>query len=393
MRDAFSRIHCLSAGPKSSPQSNSQLPHVLLVLDGFAKALGGGERVVLRLAAMLPSFGYRASILTFAFDPASEFKIEAAPCPVYLLPLRNTYDRDAWRGTLALRRLIKDQDIVIVQSFFESADLWASLFARLLTPAKVIWSRRDMGILRSSKHMKAYRMLRRVPHAVFAVSEQVRQHAIAVDGIRPERVHTIHNGLELDPKPRTAPPLGTGGAHITTVGNVRRVKGHDLLVRAAAEVVRSFPECRFTVAGEILDPEYFEELQRLILDLGLSEAFQFLGRKTDLSEHLATADIFVLPSRSEGFSNALIEAMASGLPVIATDVGGNAEAVQHGVNGLVVPSGEERALAGGIVTLLRNPELAASMGLEAKRSVEEHFTAAAMLGKTATLYASLLRGE
>ena len=366
------------------------MPHVLLVIDGFARALGGGERVVLRLAAMLPRYGYRVSILTFAFDPSSEFRIETAPCPVYLLPLRSTYDRDAWRGVLTLRRLIKTQQIAIVQTFFESADLWAGTFARLLTSAKVIWSRRDMGILRGAKHAKAYRALARLPHAVVAVSEQVRQHAIQVDGIRPERVHTIHNGLELDSTPRAVSPRSGNAGHITTVGNVRRVKGHDLFVRAAAAVVRELPNTRFTVAGEILDPEYSAELQQLVLDLGLAEAFHFLGKRTDLSKHLATADIFVLPSRSEGFSNALIEAMANGLPVIATDVGGNSEAVQHGIHGFVIPSENVTALTEAMLMLLRDPELAAQMGIQAKTVVQERFTADAMLQKTIDVYRRVL---
>ena len=393
MANAFTQIHCLSTGPKTPSAGHSELPHVLLVVDGFPKALGGGERVVLRLAAKLPAYGYRVSILTFFFDPSSEFEIETAPCPVYLLPLRNTYGLDAWRGTLALRRLIKTQEIAIVQTFFESSDLWAGVFARLLTPAKVIWSRRDMGILRGPKHARAYRALRRLPHAVFAVSEQVRQHAMEVDGIDPERIHTIHNGLELDASARDTAPLSKGAALITTVGNVRRVKGHDVLVRAAAEVVRQFPDTRFTVAGEILEQEYYKELQALVHELGLVGAFEFLGKRTNLSEHLAGADVFVLPSRSEGFSNALIEAMASGLAVIATNVGGNAEAVHDGSDGFIVPADDVQALSSAMLMLLKNPEMAARMGSAARRTVQRHFTADAMFQKTADVYKALLRTE
>ena len=390
MSDSSPGLHCLASGPAAHAPHHSELPHVLLVIDGFAKALGGGERVVLRLAAMLPLYGYRASILTFAFDPSSEFKLGDAPCPVYLLPLRNTYDRDAWRGAWAIRRFIKTQQILIVQTFFESADLWAGTFARLLTSAKVVWSRRDMGILRNRKHTRAYRALRRLPHAVFAVSEQVRQHAIGVDGISPDRVFTIHNGLEIDPTPRPVSPRSEEAWHITTVGNVRRVKGHDLFVRAAAEVVQQFPNTRFTIAGEILDPDYFAELQRLVVELGLTEAFHFLGRIADLPKHLATADLFVLPSRSEGFSNALIEAMASGLSVVATEVGGNAEAVEDGVSGLVVPTENVGALAAAMLRFLSDPELAFGMGGKARETVLKHFTADAMLRKTVKIYSQLL---
>ena len=394
MRDVpetISPIICLSSGTaEESTDARKRMPHVLLVVDRLPKTLGGGETIVLRLAALLPRCGYRASILTFGVDPQSELQMTAAPCPVYLLALPKTYGTTACRGALALRRLLRQQDVQIVQTFFESSDLWAGLFTRLLSPAKLIWSRRDMGILRERKHDLAYRLLGRLPHAVFAVSEQVRQQVIESDKIAPERVHTIHNGLDLE-DPESHPTSRPGGAvHVTTVGNIRRVKGHDLLVRAAAEVVVRHPEVTFTVAGQVLDPAYFEELQHLVRDLGLSGRFRFLGKVTDLRTHLQSADVFVLPSRSEGFSNALIEAMAAGLPVIATDVGGNAEAVQHRVSGLIVPPENAPAIAAAILQLLETPSMTDNLRAAGRKAVEEHFTADAMLRKTAAVYASLM---
>ncbi len=362
---------------------------MLLVVDGFPKTLGGGERVVLKLAATLFRYGYRVSILTFALDPRSEFQAADAPCPTYLLPLRKTYDLAAWRGALALRRFLKGEQVQIVQTFFESSDLWAGVFARLLSPAKLIWSRRDLGILRGRKHALAYRALRRLPHAVFAVSEQVRRHAIEVDGISPERVHTIYNGLDLTPGARVL-PLRTENATVTTVGNIRRVKGHDLLIRAAAEVVAKYPETNFTLAGEVLEPAYFEELQTLIRDLGLSARFRFLGLITDLPAHLQGAQLFVLPSRSEGFSNALIEAMAVGLPCIATDVGGNAEAIEDGISGRIVAPEDAGLLASVMLEMFASPAIATQMGLAAQHAVETRFTADAMTQKVAELYTSLI---
>ena len=219
--------------------------------------------------------------------------------------------------------------MVIVQTFFESADLWAGLFAKLLTSAKLIWSRRDMGILRATMHRKAYRTLRRLPDAVFAVSEQVRLHTIEQDGIAPERVHTIHNGVNITVAPRAREVLSGGPAVVTTVGNIRYVKGHDIFIKAAARVREVFPETQFNIAGEILETEFYKGLENLISELKLQDHVRFLGRVSDLSAHFGSVDIFALPSRSEGFSNALIEAMASEIPVVATDVGGNGEAIKR----------------------------------------------------------------
>jgi glycosyltransferase involved in cell wall biosynthesis len=366
------------------------LPHVLLVVDQFAKTLGGGERIVLRLAALLPQYGYRVSILTFSIHPECA-AIHSAQCPVYLLPLRRTYDFEACRAALEFRRFLKEQRVQIVQTFFESSDIWAGFVTKKLSKAKLIWSRRDMGILRGRKHQIAYRMMAGFPGAVFAVSEQVREHCIAVDGIDPARVQTVYNGLNLSDWDSSATPgKPSGEILITTVGNIRRVKGHDVFVRAAATIAHEFPNVSFSVAGEVLEPDYFAELEALVRELKLSERFHFVGGITDLRKHLSAADIFVLPSRSEGFSNAIVEAMAASLPVVATNVGGNAEAVTDGVSGFIVPSDDPAQLAGAIGRLLSDPSLAREMGLAGKSLAAEKFTTEAMMRRIVTTYETLL---
>ena len=369
-----------------------EMPHVLLVLDQFPRTLGGGERIVLKLAALLPQYGYRASILTFSADPASA-GLQSPPCSVYLLPLQRTYDLTALRGSLELRKFLREQKIRIVQTFFESSDLWAGFVTKAMSSAKLIWSRRDMGILRTGKHHAAYRLMARAPDRVFAVSEQVRRHCIDVDGIKPSRVQTIYNGLDLaDWSSTSSAAKLEGEVLVATVGNIRRVKGHDVFIRAAASVAAQFPNVTFSIAGDVLEPDYFAELQVLVRDLNLPDRFRFAGGVKDLREHLATADVFVLPSRSEGFSNAIVEAMAASLPVVATNVGGNAEAVQDGVSGVIVPPEDSGALAAAIVHLLSNPAKARQMGAEGKRLVAEKFTTEAMMTQIINVYGSLLKG-
>src|ERR1700723_3233755 len=190
-------IRAFPAGIPTPPNAeHDDLPHVLLVLDQFPKTLGGGERVVLKTAALLPRYGYRASILTFSIHPESA-ALESPPCPIYLLPLQRTYDLQAFRAALELRQFLRLQKVQIVQTFFESSDLWAGFVTKSMSKAKLIWSRRDMGILRSGKHHIAYRLMSGVPDAVFAVSEQVRSQCIEIDRIDPARVRTIYNGLDL----------------------------------------------------------------------------------------------------------------------------------------------------------------------------------------------------
>lgn len=383
-------LHRLSDG---SQAVNPALPHVLLVVDTFPKALGGGERVVLRLAALLPRYGFRVSLLTFSMDPESSFQPEQSPCPLYLLPLVKTYDLHALQAAFALRTLLREQKIVLVQTFFESSDLWAGAVVRLLSSAKLVWSRRDLGILRGRKHQFAYRWLRRLPHAVHTVSEGVRRHALTVDRIPPQRAFTVYNGLDLERFTPDPTPSTQKQTVILTVGNIRRVKGHDVLLHAAALLRETEPEAQFAVAGEVLEPSYFQELLDLRCQLGLQESFTFLGGVSDLATLLQKATIFVLPSRSEGFSNSLLEAMACGLPVVATDVGGNAEAVKSGITGVIVPAEDPRALAQALRQLLLSTAERLAMGVAGRHRAEELFSVPAMMRHLTGAYHDLLNGH
>lgn len=228
----------------------------------------------------------------------------------------------------------------------------------------------------------------------FAVSEQVRRHCIEVDKIDPARVHTVYNGLSLADWSTDNRNVGKQGeVRIGTIGNIRRVKGHDVLIKAASMLSAHCPGASFSIAGEVLEPDYFQELQTLVQEMGLAERFRFVGGVADLRAYLATCDLFVLPSRSEGFSNAIVEAMASGLPVVATDVGGNAEAVLDGVTGRVVPTDDPAALSEAMMDLISNPGKAREMGAAGRKRVVDEFTTEAMMNRIVATYGSLLNAK
>ena len=367
------------------------LPHVLLLLDQFPKSLGGGERIALRLAASLPSYGFRVSILTFAIHPDSAVRSLPVPCPIYVLPLERTYDMTAIRAARSFGRFLKRQNICLVETFFESSDLWGGAVVRLLSSARLVWSRRDMGILRQRKHRIAYRLLASLPDRVFAVSAQVRQHVVDVDRVDPGRVQIVYNGLDLGSFPQTRRPVpGNGEFRVVTVGNVRQVKGHDVLLQAAVSVLKHHPNASFWIAGEVLEPAYFALLQEQVATARIADRFHFVQDVRNTADFLKDADLFVLPSRSEGFSNSVLEAMAAALPVVATDVGGNAEAVQNGITGLVVPSEDSEALAHAITELLHEPVRMRALGAAGKLRVGELFTAEAMMRTVSTAFRDLL---
>jgi glycosyltransferase involved in cell wall biosynthesis len=312
-----------------------------------------------------------------------------AASPIYEIPLRRTYGFEALRGAFQLRQFLRQKKVRIVQTFFESADLWAGIVTSITSDAKLVWSRRDMGILRSTKHRMAYRLFSTMPDAVFAVSEKVRQHCIGEDRISEDHVYTIYNGVDIDRFRRT-PSDPHRELLVTTVGNVRRVKGHDIFIRAAAAIAERVPVVRFSIAGEVLETDYYEELQKLIETLGLTDRFRFEGNVTDLPKFLANADVFVMPSRSEGFSNAIIEAMAASLPVVATSVGGNPEAVEDGVTGILVQPEDPVPLANAVIQLLSDPERSSAIGKAGRHLARQKFSVESVMDQVVGVYRRLL---
>jgi glycosyltransferase involved in cell wall biosynthesis len=251
-----------------------------------------------------------------------------------------------------------------------------------------------MGILRSAKHNLAYRLMASRYDVVLAVSDQVRHFCITQDRLCSEAVVTLYNGVDLNAIARVqtngslrqALGLESTSHVIIAVANVRRIKGLDILLRTAAQVRRDFPHAVFLVVGKVLERKYCEELQALQRELGLEGTVRFLGPREDVLSLLKISDIFFLPSRSEGFSNALLEAMACGLPCVATDVGGNQEAIQHNVTGFIVPPEDVDSAAASVATLLRNPENAASMGRAGRDRVERKFDVRTMVAKLTAIY-------
>ncbi len=314
------------------------------------------------------------------------------PCPVYLLSLQKTYGLRALKAAFALRRFLQAERIKLVQTFFESSDLWVGGVAKTIPGMALIWSRRDLGILRTAKHRVAYRLLARMPDRVFAVSEQVRQHALRVDRIPPNRVITVYNGVEVPP---TFPErvLNADMLHITALGNLRPVKGFDLLIEAAAVLLSRHPGLRFSIAGSVLDQAYADMLRDRCEGLGIAARVSFLGNVTDVAAHLKTADIFVLPSRSEGFSNAILESMAMGVPVVATKVGGNAEAIREDRSGLIVPPEDVDALAAALDRLVEDSSLRMQFAQAAYVEVRQRFSVQTMLETTASSYRVLIKTQ
>ena len=388
------------ASHTSAPVEAASAPrHILFIMDRLPRVLGGGEGALLKMIKLLPEDRFRCSLLTFELEPGSAF--EALPCPLHVFPMKRTWDLNAARMAARLARLIRSERIDLVHTFFESSDIWGGFVTRVLTRARLVSSRRDMGILRSTKHKFAYRMLSSFPDKVLTVSDQVRQFCIAADHISPEKMMTIYGGVEVPARPdplqrreqRRHFGFPDGSKIVVTVANIRRVKGLDVLLRGAEKVCAQHPDAYFLIVGGVLEPDYFAQLQQLAQELHLAHRIRFAGECKPVQSLLQSSDVFVLPSRSEGFSNALVEAMACELPCVATNVGGNAEAIEDGLSGLLVEKENINQLAHAISTLLSGADRAQQMGRAARRTVELRFTPQRMISDLIGVYEDLLSGN
>ncbi|MFL5367098.1 MAG: glycosyltransferase [Myxococcales bacterium] len=288
--------------------------------------------------------------------------------------------------------LMRDRGVRIVHATDYYTNLLA-LGAGRLAGAKVIVSRVDLGHLRAGFgrwHREAEKWNARHADLVVANADAVRDVCIREEGCDPARVVVVRNGLDtahfdaLAAQPLQAPlPIEEGDIPVAVIGNLWRVKGHRTLVEAARRIAGRFPRVKFLCAGE--GPER-EVLERRIAELGLEKTVFLLGHRLDIPAILARSRAACSCSSAEGLSNALMEAMAASLPIVATAVGGNPELVHPGENGFLVPYGDVDALATSVVEMLSDPVAAAEMGRRGRRRIEDELSLDKMAEGHGALY-------
>lgn len=368
---------------------------VLYVIDQLS-GMGGAERALLKIVCNLPQAYVRPIVATFRYS-ATLLGGDPFPVPLHVLPLRRTYDWTALDAAYKLRRIIRRENVGIVHTFFETSDLWGGIIAKLSGCPLLVSSRRDMGILRNWKHHLAYRVLGGMFDQIQTVSEQVREITIRQDQLAPERVVTVYSGVDVQSTVAAMPhsdicsrlAVPSSSRFVITVANVRRIKAIDVLIRAAHLVCKTDPNIVFIIVGDIAEQSYYEELASLIEALELSGRVLFWGSEPRVAKLLPNAEIFALLSHTEGFSNALIEAMACGLPCVATDIGGNSEAIRSGENGYLVPRGDHVAAAKCIDDLLHNGDERRRTGNAAAQTIGAQFTTGAMIDRLMYCYGTL----
>ncbi|NIA22248.1 MAG: glycosyltransferase [Anaerolineaceae bacterium] len=358
--------------------SRTQVLQLLPELDP-----GGAEGVVLMLARRLPRDRFEVSVAALDGSGQLAAAFREAGCRVWDLGGRSRVAPGAIRR---LRSLVAHLQPDIVHSHLLRAHLAAGLAICCRKGPTVIMTEHQADPRRWALHL--LRIAARKARVVTAVSEAVRGHLLD-RGFASDRVLTLPNGIEVEaiaagrPIERGRLGLPKDARLLLFVGRLTRQKGLDILLRAFSTIAAEQPQVHLLVAG---DGEQGRELEHLSKWLGLAERVHFLGRRDDVAGLLKTAEVCVLPSRWEGLSLVLLEAMAAGRPVIATRVEGSREVLTDGCTGLLVEPESPAALAEALRRLLGDADLAARLGPAARKRVAGEFTAQAMAARYAKLY-------
>jgi glycosyltransferase involved in cell wall biosynthesis len=345
---------------------------------------GGTERQMTELVERMDRQRFDVQVACFHREGSWLPRVEAC-APVTAFPIRGFARPATLARAAAFARWCRARRIGVVLA----CDLYANAFALPSAalagvPAR-IGSRRELNPDKTPAQIALQRQAYRCAHAVVANSRAAARQ-LEHEGLSSSRIRIVPNGISMDrfpPRPVLLRPATT----IVTVANLRAEKAHDVLIAAAARLARRHPQLRFLVAG---DGPRAAELRALAARLGVDRRVEFLGHREDVPALLAGADVFVLPSRSEAFPNGAIEAMAAGLPVVASRVGGLLDLVDEGRTGLLVPPDDPAALASAIESLVASPARAAGIGAAAREEVARRYSLDRMVRSFEDLFLSQL---
>jgi glycosyltransferase involved in cell wall biosynthesis len=370
----------------------------IVFLDHTAK-LGGGEIALLNLVIRLDRSRYFPIIVLFSDGPLKDKLLEQG-VEVHVLALSEQV-LGARKDALGAGTLMKLKQVIgtlvytwRLAGFIESlrpdlvhtnslkSDVVGGIASRLAR-VPVVWhvrDRIDSDYLPPSVVRVFRRLCRVIPDRVIANSAATLR-TLKMDDVtspgEPPRAVVVHDGTQPPAQPANSRAPVSRDGPVVLVGRISRWKGQDVFIRAAAQVRKKFPDARFQIVGSALFGEeaFEQEIRRLAQDLGLNSCVEFTGFRSDVEQVIAQSRFLVHASTmGEPFGQVIIEAMAAGKPVVATQGGGVPEIVIDGVTGLLVPMGNATCMADAMAKLLANPQGASEMGQAGRQQVLDHFT-------------------
>jgi len=361
--------------------------------------VGGTEKQLLQTLRFLDRSRFEPTLICLRSSPYLEaLELE---CRVMVLNVVSLRSFSALRKWIGLVRWVQKERIDILQTYFFDANLFGVLAGKMSGRVRILSCRRDMGYWVTPNLLW---WLKRVNPFVdrFLVNSQAIERNLSVqERVNGERVDVIPNGVDTDyfsgvqqvavetEKKTLSIPAASLVVGMTANLN-RPVKRVELFIRAAGRVHAELPQAYFLVLG---DGKLKPDLEALAKREGVEHNVIFLGLREDFLPYLAMMDVGCLTSDSEGFPNAILEYMAAGLPVVATDGGGVGELVQDDETGFLVPTGDVEAVASAILRLLKNAALRETFGNRARKIVEQEYAWERIVERFQAYYVSILENR
>jgi glycosyltransferase involved in cell wall biosynthesis len=351
----------------------------------------GTERQVVETARRLDQNKFEVHVCCLETSP--QLNGLKGHCQTAVFPTARVNSWSGIRQAARFRRYLDRHHVQIVHAYMNKTAMFAVLTS-LASSRMVVTSRLNIGYWYTPALRTVFRLLNLRTNAVMANSQEAKRVAVAAESLDPDKVAVVYQGLDM-----TVFNLGLGDASVSErlgiprssrvigiVANLRPVKDIPLFLRAARLVAQEFDDVVFLIAGH---GEQYQELCQLACELGLQERVFFTRGEGKIMDYLSRMCIACLSSFSEGFSNAVMEYMAAGLPVVATDVGGNRDAIVDGQTGYLVRERTPEALAKPLIHLLRNEDLRLQMGLAGFQRCTEYFEVSKTIRQLEQFYDSL----
>jgi glycosyltransferase involved in cell wall biosynthesis len=369
---------------------------VLYIVDNLRE--GGSQRYVAELTRFGSRFGIEPHVCSFEAGGHFFDEIRSGNYPLIVLPVSKVQNFSTINVIRKLLVYVWQHKIKVIHTFQTKANIIGTAVGRL-TQTKVITSRRDIGdyALRGSRKLELFEkiIINRLADKIMVNSRAVLNAVLLKENVPHDKIELVYNTVDLE---RFNPGRSRDAARIKlgldsetiafgTVAGFRPVKGVDVLIRSAGILSKLRKNFKVFIAGD--GPEY-QKLVKLVSLEGVEDHIVFLGHLNAIEDMHPAFDVFVLSSRSEGCSNALLEAQASGLPVIATRVGGNPEIVLDGKTGILVPSDDPASLAQEMDSLASGPEKRLRFGQNARRFIESQFSQNTIHAKLSEMYRKLI---
>lgn len=369
--------------PEASHARSDSPPGVFLMTDSFRT--GGSERQFVELARALHTDTHRVSLGCLQSTGPLQEDLGA----VQHFDLGGSlYRLQSWRTRYRLAAYLRRSEIAVAHAFDYYTNLTLIPAAKLAQIPVVIGSQRQLGDLLTSTQRRAQLAMFRWSDCVVCNSQAAAERLVQQE-LRADQLVVIGNGLPPAAFAETAPvaPRRPGFLRVGMIARMNaRSKNHRILLEVTARLRNRLPNFEVVLVG---DGPLRPELEHQAEQLGISDLVQFLGDRRDIQAILASLDVTVLPSASESLSNAILESMAAGVPVIANHVGGNVELIAKD-RGILLPPNDVEALECALQKIAADVPLRETLSRNARRFAQENFTIEQMRKKHEELYAELL---